>query len=180
MALPRAITRSKEMLVPIPTEVVRTQDNPSPAFAVVASFFRCQHITSFGYYYSSRHCLNNCIIIISCTYSLIQLQIFIIIIIHITFTATITFFACSHIFSYLFTQLGFTPDKSASLVVVGLDNAGKTTLLTKLSTGKLSTSLPPTTAGGRPLIGRGKRKILYFQVQIFTQCSDNIHIKVNQ
>ena len=36
MALPRAITRSKEMLVPIPTEVVRTQDNPSPAFAVVA------------------------------------------------------------------------------------------------------------------------------------------------
>ena len=48
------------------------------------------------------------------------------------------------IFSYLFTQLGFTPDKSASLVVVGLDNAGKTTLLTKLSTGKLSTSLPPT------------------------------------
>ena len=36
------------------------------------------------------------------------------------------------------------------------------------------------TAGGRPLIGRGKRKILYFQVQFFAQCSNNIHIKVNQ
>ena len=34
--------------------------------------------------------------------------------------------------------------------------------------------------GSRPLIGRGKRKILYFQVQFFAQCSNNIHIKVNQ
>ena len=34
--------------------------------------------------------------------------------------------------------------------------------------------------GGRPLIGRGKRKILYFQVQFFTQYGNDIHIKVNQ
>ena len=44
----------------------------------------------------------------------------------------------------LIEMLGFAPDKTATLVVVGLDNAGKTTLLTKLSTGKLNSSLPPT------------------------------------
>ena len=48
-------------------------------------------------------------------------------------------------FSWILTQLGFgAPDRKATLVIVGLDNAGKTTLLTQLVTGKLNSSLPPT------------------------------------
>ena len=48
-------------------------------------------------------------------------------------------------FSWILTQLGFNNlQKEATLVVVGLDNAGKTTLLTRLVTGKLNSSLPPT------------------------------------
>jgi small GTP-binding protein len=47
--------------------------------------------------------------------------------------------------SWILTQLGFNNlQKEATLVVVGLDNAGKTTLLTRLVTGKLNSSLPPT------------------------------------
>jgi GTP-binding protein SAR1 len=47
--------------------------------------------------------------------------------------------------SWILEQLGFEDvNKSATLVVVGLDNAGKTTLITRLVTGKLNSSLPPT------------------------------------
>ena len=45
--------------------------------------------------------------------------------------------------SYLLEQIGFAPDKSGTVVLCGLDNAGKTTLLLRCATGTVA-SVPPT------------------------------------
>lgn len=45
--------------------------------------------------------------------------------------------------SYLLEQIGFTEVKSGTVVLCGLDNAGKTTLLLRLTTGVVSCA-PPT------------------------------------
>ena len=45
--------------------------------------------------------------------------------------------------SYLLEQLGFSADKRGTVVLCGLDNAGKTTLLLRCTTGSV-VSVPPT------------------------------------
>jgi GTPase SAR1 family protein len=46
--------------------------------------------------------------------------------------------------SYLLQQIGFSADRSGTVVVLGLDNAGKSTLLLRCATGALASVPPPT------------------------------------